>query len=345
MSVTRRSFVALGAGTLAAMTSAGYAASRPNSRVGGVQIGAITYSFRQMPDQSAEAMLRYCLECGISAIELMGTPAESYAGLAPDPSMVRLMQAVRTGGPLPLGLPGAAPASLTPQQAQERSEQLAAQAAYQKQAAVWRAQASMDKFVALRRLYNDAGVHIYAFKPSVFEANSTDAEVDYGLRAAKALGANHVTVELPEDIAQSKRLGDAAAAHGLKMAYHAHTQATPTAWDAALAASSGNAINLDLGHFVAAGDFDGLAFIRQYHQRIASMHLKDRRTRAHGGANLPWGEGDTPLAQALRLMRAERYAFPATLELEYEIPPGSDAVKEVARCLAFCREALAASAP
>jgi len=343
MSMTRRSFVAAAGGALASMAALGSGAAGPNSRVGRVQIGAITYSFRQMPDQSAEALLRYCLECGISAIELMGTPAESYAGLAPDPMMQRVMQAMRTGGPLPAGMspPGTAPSPLTPQQEQERQELLAAQTAYQRQAAAWRASAPMDKFVALRQLYNAAGVSIYAFKPSVFESSNSAAEVDYGLRAAKALGANHVTVELPSDTALAKRLGDAAAGHGLRMAYHAHTQATPTAWDAALAASPGNAINLDLGHFVAAGDYDGLAFIRKHHQRIASMHMKDRQTKAHGGANRPWGEGDAPLAQALRLMRDQRYAFPATVELEYEIPAGSDAVKEVARCVAFCRKALA----
>jgi hypothetical protein len=33
--------------------------------------------------------------------------------------------------------------------------------------------------------------------------------------------------------------------------------------------------------------------------------------------------------------------MPATIELEYEVPQGSDAVKEVARCVDFCRRALA----
>src|SRR5215831_17905430 len=53
---------------------------KPNSVIGGVSIGTITYSYRSMPDQSAEATLRYILESGISQIELMNGPAESYAG-------------------------------------------------------------------------------------------------------------------------------------------------------------------------------------------------------------------------------------------------------------------------
>src|SRR5215831_15175600 len=56
------------------------AAERPNSLINGVQIGTITYSYRSMPDQSAEATLRYIVDSGISAIELMGGPVESYAG-------------------------------------------------------------------------------------------------------------------------------------------------------------------------------------------------------------------------------------------------------------------------
>ncbi|MFK5973681.1 MAG: hypothetical protein QM485_10415 [Flavobacteriaceae bacterium] len=54
--------------------------NKPNSIIKGVQIGVITYSFRSMPDQSAEATLKYIVACGISAVELMGGPAESFAG-------------------------------------------------------------------------------------------------------------------------------------------------------------------------------------------------------------------------------------------------------------------------
>ncbi len=54
-------------------------AGKPNSKFGGVQVGVITYSYRSMPDQSAEAILGYVLDSGINAIELMGPPAEAYA--------------------------------------------------------------------------------------------------------------------------------------------------------------------------------------------------------------------------------------------------------------------------
>src|SRR5437867_13059579 len=57
-----------------------FAQARPSSLINGVQIGTITYSYRSMPDQSAEATLKYIVDSGINAIELMNGPAESYAG-------------------------------------------------------------------------------------------------------------------------------------------------------------------------------------------------------------------------------------------------------------------------
>src|SRR5262252_9260886 len=76
MHFTRRDFgkIALAAGGASRLMAA-----KPNSLFGGVQIGTITYSFRALPS-SGEEVLKYCLDCGISAIELMSNVAESYAG-------------------------------------------------------------------------------------------------------------------------------------------------------------------------------------------------------------------------------------------------------------------------
>src|SRR6187401_2954416 len=88
MSYTRREFGKLALAGLPAAAVIGnsqsifgaFAQAKPNSVFNGVQIGTITYSYRSMPDQSAEATLKYILDSGISAIELMGGPAESFAG-------------------------------------------------------------------------------------------------------------------------------------------------------------------------------------------------------------------------------------------------------------------------
>jgi sugar phosphate isomerase/epimerase len=291
--------------------------SKPNSLFNGVQIGVISYSWRSMPS-SAEQILQYCRDCDISAIELMGPAVETFAG-APEG---------------PAGFGGGPRRQLTP-------EEQAEQTAYLKKLAEWRASVPMKRFEQLRKMYQDAGVRIYAYKPSALGSRNTDAEVDYAFRAAKALGATHATVELPTDAAQTRRLGDIAAKNKIYVGYHGHLQQTFDAWDVALSQSKYNALNFDMGHYVAAG-FDPIPLIEDKHQHILSMHTKDRKSKANGGANVPWGQGDTPIKEVLQLMSRNKYKFPATIELEYDIPAGSDAVKETAKCVEYARKALMA---
>jgi sugar phosphate isomerase/epimerase len=127
----------------------------------------------------------------------------------------------------------------------------------------------------------------------------------------------------------------------MSIGYHGHEQQTFTFWDTAIQQSNRNGLNFDTGHYVAAGHTDMMDLIKKQNARIFSMHIKDRQTPANGKGNLPWGTGDTPLGEVLKMMRDNKYKFPATIELEYQIPEGSDAVKEVQKCLEFCRKALA----
>lgn len=59
-------------------------------------------------------------------------------------------------------------------------------------------------------MYKKAGISIYAFKPDAFGPQNSDSDIDYGLRAAKALGASHVTLEHPSNDAHTLKLGKAA---------------------------------------------------------------------------------------------------------------------------------------
>ena len=228
----------------------------------------------------------------------------------------------------------------------ESVEDYAGKPAEKNLVAEWRATVSMDKFKEVRKMFKKAGISIYAFKPSALGTNNTDAEIEYALRAAKALGANSVTVELPKDPAHSQRLGTLAAKHKVYIGYHAHTQATDTAWDTALSQSPYNSMNLDCGHYIAAGGNNTketlLALIQAKHNRITSFHIKDRKTKENGGANLVWGQGDTPIKEILNLLKEKKYNIPASIELEYNIPAGSNAVKETKKCLEFARQALGA---
>ena len=304
--------------------------ANPSSKIKGVQIGAITYSFRSMPG-SAEQLIQYCKEAGITAIELMGDPAEAYAG-----SPVGIMP------PMNFRPPAANDPAKPPMSREDFMKSMEERNA---KARAWRETASMDKFVALRKLFNDAGITIYAFKPdAALGVKSTDAEIDYAMRAAKALGATSVNVEIPENADHSKRLGEFGLKHKVYVGYHAHLQATDTAWDMALSQSPYNAINLDCGHYIAAGGANTketlLAFIEKNHARITSMHIKDRQNKINGSKNMPWGEGDTPLKEVLTLLKTKKYKIPASIELEYDIPAGSDAVKETKKCFEYAKAIL-----
>ena len=300
--------------------------AKPNSLINGVQVGTITYSYRSMPDTTAQGLLKYILANGISAVELMGEPAEQFAG-AP-------ARGGRGGG----GGRGRGQQLTTEQQAAQQVAQRESRESLRK----WRLGVSMDKYKELRKLYNDAGVKIYGLKISP-GADMTDDEMDYVFNAGEAVGATHVTLELSTDVAFLKRVGSFAEKHKVYAAYHSHTQGGMAAFDQAFAASKANMSNVDFGHYVAAGNVGGttLEFLQKFHDRIASFHLKDRTTPEHGAQNLPWGTGDTPIKQILQMVRKNKWTMPASIELEYQVPVDSDAVKEVARCFQYCKDALA----
>src|SRR6476659_8780164 len=112
MTYTRRD---VGRVALAAATACSLRAAKPASKFGGVQIGVITYSFRALTG-SAEETLKYCLDCGINAIELMSNVAEGYAGA---PVAAGRGPTLAGGPPGPSGRgrgPGGGRAATTPEQ-------------------------------------------------------------------------------------------------------------------------------------------------------------------------------------------------------------------------------------
>jgi len=116
-----------------------------------------------------------------------------------------------------------------------------------------------------------------------------------------------------------------------------------TAFDEAMTLSKWNMINVDLGHYVAAGNVGGspIQFLERHHARISSFHLKDRTLPEHCSLTVPFGRGDGQIREILQTMRKNRWTFPATVELEYPVPAGSDAPQEVKKCVEFARQALA----
>jgi sugar phosphate isomerase/epimerase len=326
MLLTRRDFgkIALASGSASTLVGA----AKVDSKFGGVQIGAITYSFRALPS-SAEQVLQYCLECGISAIELMSNVAEAHAGSPARSGRVRI-----GGG-------GGGTREITP-------EMRAAMQKAQSETKDWRLSVSMEKYKAFRKMYNDSGVSIYAFKlpPTM---GMSDQEYDYIWNVAETLGADHVTMELPTDDALLQRVGEYAAKRKLRIAFHTHGQGGDSGFDKALGVSPYTALNFDVGHFYGVTGKSPVPVIVKYHDRIASLHLKDRKGPSSGdpnrpgsgGPNMPWGQGETPLEDILQTMKKNKYRFPASIEYEYNTPEGSDVLAEMKKCVQFCKTVLA----
>ncbi len=281
-----------------------------------VQIGAISYSFRTIPS-SAEEILGYLVELGLDTVELMGGPAEQFAGAPAGPAFPRNWRELS---------------------ADERATLRAERDAAAKETGKWRLSAPMDRFKALGKMYNDAGVSIDVLK--LGDPRWSDAEIDYAFEAARAVGARGISFEISNQAAE--RMGPFATRHEMFTGMHNHTQVANEgfSFDTPLSYSPYNMLNLDIGHYVAGLSTSPIPIIRKYHDRITHLHLKDRKNAENGGDNVSWGQGDTPIADVLRLLRDEGYPITAMIELEYPIPEDSTVMKEMAKCVAYCRDAL-----
>ncbi|MGB4293421.1 MAG: sugar phosphate isomerase/epimerase [Bacteroidales bacterium] len=316
---------------------------KPNSNFGGVRTGAITYSWRSMPG-GVENIIKYCQESGISNIELMSNDLESFLG-APQNPMAGMMrppapqqQPGQPRQPGQQGQPGGQPGGQRPQRT---PEQEAAIAKYNEELKKWRTSLPMSKVEQARKLFDDAGisVHIVKFSPSRW----SDEEIDYAFRVAKAMGAKGVTDEIGEEAV--KRLAPFAEKHGMYAIFHNHMQfGTPGfSYDPFLAVSPAVMMNFDAGHFFGSTGIHPNEILQKYHDRIFSVHMKDKTgpKSTPPNTNMEWGKGETPIADVLLLIKKQKWPIHVDIELEYPVPEGSDAVKETKKCVEFMRKILA----
>lgn len=203
----------------------------------------------------------------------------------------------------------------------------------------WRTTVSMDEFRKVRKKFDDAGVQLYAYNYS-FRDDFSDQEIERGFEMAKALGVQRITASA--NVQTSPRIDKFAFKNKIYVGMHNHSDikkgefATPDNFAEAMRGRSPYiAINLDIGHFTAAG-FDAVDFIQKHHRHIVTLHIKDRKKNQ--GPNVPFGQGDTPITQVLQLLRDKKYPIPANIEYEYE---GADTVAEVKKCYEYCKKALA----
>ena len=201
----------------------------------------------------------------------------------------------------------------------------------------WRKSAAVDRVAEFRKKYETAGVLIEIVKvDGIFQMS--DAELDYVFTLAKALGGRAISTEISGKEEELKRVGRFADKHQFWVGYHGHATTTPEHWERAFSLAKFNGANVDIGRFVAGNNVSPAAFLKQHHDRVTHLHIKDRKM--HNGPNTPFGEGDTPIAEVLRLLRDNKWNMQATIEFEYKVPTGSDRMTEIARALKYCREAL-----
>jgi len=288
-----------------------------NSRIHGVQIGAITYSFRALP---VEDVLKAYTTIGLGEMELMSNHCEALAG-AP-------------GGRGAGGGGGRRGQPMTP-------EQQAARDAAVKALADFRKNATEATFTPVRKRIEDMGVDLKLLCYNMNVDRTTDDEIEYAFMMAKWLRVDAITTST--QVSMAKRLAPFADKHKMMVGFHGHANtqdtnevATPESFEAVMAASKYHAANLDIDHYTEAG-YDPVAFIQKNHARITNLHLKDKKKAVNGGQNGPWGTGDTPIKECLKLLQKNKWDIPANIEFEYE----GDPVTEVAKCLQLCRDYLA----
>jgi len=311
-----------------------------DSKFGGVQVGAITYSFNTIAAPDPEAIVKAYHEIGLGEAELMSNHCEALAGAPAMPTFGR--GAGGGAGRARGGAPGQPPAKkgggrapLTPEQQAER------QAAMDK-LAQWRASTNAGTWKAVTKKFNDAGVIVPLLCYNMQDSMKDD-DIEFGFTMAKGLGAKAITTSTT--LTMAKRIAPFADKHKMLVGYHGHDQtsdpnqtATLESYDTLMAYGKYNGINLDIGHFTAS-NYDAVAFIKQHHDKITNLHVKDRK-KDHGPNVAVWGTGDTPIKEVMQLLKKEKYGFPANLELEYPIPEGSDIIAEAKKCLAYVKSCL-----
>jgi sugar phosphate isomerase/epimerase len=348
-----------------------------NSKFGGVQIGAITYCFRGTNDLDtiikdmvqiglgeAELMSNDAETAAGAPVQARGgrpgggggqgraagatggapgapgAPGASDASAGASASTPAGPPNLVPGGPPAGGRPGGGGGRARVARPPMTDEQIAAARARSEDFRKWRLSVSMDKFKDVRKKFDTAGIDIHLLCFNMNEA-ITDDEIEYAFTMAKTLGAKAISTTT--QVTVSKRVAPFADKHKMMVGYHGHDAtwdpnefATPESFATAMSYSKYNCINLDIGHFTAA-NYDAIAYIKEHHDRITNIHLKDRK-KDHG-ENMPWGQGETPIKEVLQLLKKEKYPFPANIEYEYG-KPGMDTNAEMGKCLQYCKDAL-----
>lgn len=271
-----------------------WAAARINSTVHGVKLGVITYSLNPVPrtpgTDLVDTVIEECVQLGAGNVEFLNTQLEpDFPGLN------------HRGGQVP--------DKITPEYTADRQK-----------LRDWRLALHLESFEQVRGKFSRAGLNLFSYVMT-FSDDCTDPEIDAVYRQMKALGVKLFCTNQTR-VSMGERLKPFAEKYKIKPAWHTHAQvgdpnevATPESLQKLLDMSPYFMVNLDIGHFTA-GNNDAVAYIREHHDRITHIHVKDRKR--DNGPNVEWGTGDTPIKPCLQLIRDKHYPIYCIVEREFK---------------------------
>jgi len=307
--LTRREFVtvALGAAATAAggrgspRVLAAQAPRAPNrSLVGGVQFGLQPFCYHDLPmtPENRATLIRRLVQNGMGTVELHATWVEP-----------------RFAGP-----------GIAADRAREQLRD-------------WRLSNPVDHYRRIRQEFDEAGIDVFTYYVN-FTSSLTDGEIDAIFAGAKILGARGCVGS--QGLEVSKRVASFPGKHGMFLGIHNHDNlsdpdafSTEATFEKGLAFGPNVMATLDTRHFTAANG-DCLAFLEKHHARTSSVHLGDRKR--NNGRSTPFGQGDAPIIEVLRLIRDNHWPIVALLEFEHgTLRP---AVQEVQLMFDYCKRAV-----
>ncbi len=204
----------------------------------------------------------------------------------------------------------------------------------------WRLTAPASYYQAIREEFDAAGIEVFSYYVNMND-DYTDAEIDRTFVGAKILGANGCVGS--QGLKSTERLAAFPARHGMFLGVHNHDNLSdPDAFASEASIVKGLSLSpdikatLDTRHYTAANG-DCVAFLEAHHARVSSVHLGDRRK--NNGRSTPFGEGDAPIIDVLRMIRDNRWPIVALLEFEHgTLRTG---VEETQLMFDYCKRALA----
>ena len=198
----------------------------------------------------------------------------------------------------------------------------------------WRLTVPLEQFETIGKKFKGQNIFLYAYNMN-YGDDFSDEELERSFQMTHALGCNVITAVGSKKI--FRRLDPLATKYKTWVAIHNEGDSIPSMADfeeVLKDAGPYTQMTLDIGHFVASNS-DPVACLKKHHKEIVNLHIKDRKK--NGGANLPFGQGDTPIKGILGMDRDRKYNIP--VHIEWEVA-SDDRVQKVKDCFEYCKNAL-----